>query len=345
MTSSQLDNLAVAIERRLAALFRERSFGPRTGLFAAPPHSDLLDQVRDLTLRGGKRLRPALLAGGAALFEAEALGSPAVLDAGTALELLHAYFLIHDDIMDEDETRRGGPSVHAALTRDKGDPKLGRDLAILAGDLAAALHEGLLANLDAPVERRLLVTRIFAEMHLDVVHGQTLDLLGNASAEEVASRKTASYTTVGPLTAGAALGGADADQVAELAEIGRPLGVAFQIRDDLLGVFGEPGKTGKPVGTDLRIGKRTLLLERALTLASAEERQAIEDVLGRPDATAEDVAAAAQALTTCGAKSDCENRITELVDGALGSLTSGQYLEQGARLLSDLAGILSHRDA
>jgi geranylgeranyl diphosphate synthase type I len=344
MSSNQLKHLAASVEQRLEALFSERAAGPRTGLFAESPDSVLLEQLRDLTLRGGKRLRPALLASGAALFSAEALDDPAVIDAGAALELLHAYFLIHDDIMDEDETRRGGLSVHAALTRAEGDPKLGRDLAILTGDLASALHEGMLANLAAPAERRLAVARIFAEMHLEVVHGQTLDLLGNASAEEVATRKTASYTTIGPLTVGATLGGADPVQVAELAEIGRPLGVAFQIRDDVLGAFGKSTSTGKPVGTDLRAGKRTLLLEQALVLASTAERKTIEIALGRPEATDDEVRAATDALITCGARRACEGRITELVDRSLEALANGSYFDNGVRLLGELARVISQRN-
>lgn len=344
MSSQRLENLAASVEQRLEMLFDARAAGPRTGLFAESPPSELLDQVRDLTLRGGKRLRPALLAGGAALFSAEAFDDPAVIDAGAALELLHAYFLIHDDIMDEDETRRGGPSVHAALSAARGNSKLGRDLAILAGDLASALHESLLANLAAPPERRLAVSRIFAEMHLDVVHGQTLDLLGSAGAEEIASRKTASYTTVGPLTAGATLGGASHAQVAALAEIGRPLGVAFQIRDDLLGAFGDSSRTGKPVGTDLRSGKRTLLLEQALAVASAAEREAIETPLGRPEATDEEVSRATGALVSSGAKRICEERVEELVERALSSLASGPYLDDGVRLIGELASVISKRD-
>jgi len=345
MSSNQPNAIAAAVERRLVALFDDRAPGPRTGAFAPVPDSDLLDQVRQLTLRGGKRLRPALLAGGAALFDRNAFASPAVIDAGAALELLHAYFLIHDDIMDEDEVRRGGPSVHAALMRAKGDAKLGRDLAILAGDLAAALHEGLLANLEAPPARRQAIARIFAEMHLDVVHGQTLDLLGSASAEEVASRKTASYTTVGPLAAGATLGGADADQVARLAEIGRPLGVAFQIRDDLLGAFGRSDRTGKPVGTDLKSGKRTLLLEQVSSLAGPAERAAVDAVIARPEASDGEIARAVAALETSGARRACEDRISELVAGAIRSLEAGPYLEAGVRYIADLAHLIAERDS
>lgn len=343
MIEPELKTVAKWVETRLDQLFREKGAQPRSNLFAAPPESELLIQVRDLTLRAGKRVRPALLAYGAMLFEAGALDNPAVLDAAAAIELLHAYFLIHDDIMDDDAMRRGSPSVHAALSDVKGDSKLGRDLAILSGDLAVALHEGLLANLPTPDNRRRTVARIFAEMHLDVVHGQTLDLLGSGDATEVAQRKTASYTTVGPLTCGAALGGADDGDLKLLADIGRPLGIAFQITDDLLGVFGHAHKTGKSVGTDLKNGKRTLLLEEALARAGDEERFALEQVLRNEAASDEAMAEATRALVTCGAKRACQQRVEELVSGALRALDVAPFREEGKRLLAELARFLVQR--
>jgi geranylgeranyl diphosphate synthase type I len=344
MTAEARKRIAARIEERLMRLFRAGAAEPRSSVFTAPPGSELLDQVRELTLRGGKRIRPALLTCGAALFEDGAEDDPAVIDAGAALELLHAYFLIHDDIMDDDSTRRGGPAVHAALAARTGSPKLGRDLAILAGDLAAALHEGLLANLPGSTDRRLRATRIFAEMHLDVVHGQTLDLLGRAGAEEVASRKTASYTTVGPLTAGAALGGAGDDEIELLAAIASPLGVAFQLRDDILGAFGSAESTGKPIGTDIRKGKKTLLIEEALARAGPDERAAIDAALGREDATVESIGAASDALRTSGALRACEDRITELVTGAMDLVRARSFREQGVELLTDLTDFLARRD-
>jgi len=201
-----LQGIAAAVEARLVALF-DAAAADADAVFAGRPAPLLLERVRDLTLRGGKRFRAALVFAGARLVDPEADREPAVGDAAAALEILHTYFLIHDDIMDEDELRRGGPSVHAALARALGDAKLGRDLAILAGDLACALHERLVAGLAAAAERRARAAQLFARMHADVIVGQTLDLLGGAASEEVAAHKTASYTTVGPIAIGAALAG------------------------------------------------------------------------------------------------------------------------------------------
>ena len=343
MSEDTLARIARTVERRLERVFAESSAGRGTGLFPEPTRSLLLDQVRELTMRAGKRVRAALLVCGARLFDGDAGEDPAVVDAAAAMELLHSYFLIHDDIMDDDATRRGGPSVHAALAARSGDDKLGRDLAILAGDLAVALHECLMSHLDAPPERRAGAARIFAEMHLDVVHGQTMDLLGGADAEEVARRKTASYTTVGPLAAGASLAGASEDEVERLADIARPIGVAFQLRDDLLGAFGAPSVTGKPVGTDLRAGKRTVLVLEALSRADAESRARIEAVLGDERASDAAVSDACARIERCGARAACERRIDALLDEARRSIAKETYLPAGKALLGHIADLVGRR--
>ena len=344
MSVDALPRIAARIEQRLDRLFTEIDSDKDEAIFSSSVPSLLLDQVRDLTLRAGKRFRGVLVICGAALFDERANENPDVLDAAAALELLHTYFLIHDDIMDEDDMRRGGPSVHAALAQRTGDEKLGRDLAILCGDLACALHEQLLAALSASGPRGVLATRFFSQMHLDVIHGQALDILGDTDAEEVASRKTASYTTVGPLTIGASLSGATQEQLVLLAGMSRPLGVAFQLRDDLLGVFGKPEVTGKSVGNDLRKGKRTYLIQVALAQAGRLDRLAVEAVLG--DATASDMAIsrAVEALTASGARRACEDRIDRLVEQSLDALADLTCLDGGKEILLTVAGILGRRD-
>jgi geranylgeranyl diphosphate synthase type I len=324
------------VEARLERLFRDDLGADVGGPFPARPAPILLDRVRDLTLRGGKRIRAALVYAGARLLSPTADEAPAVCDAAAAIELLHTYFLIHDDIMDGDRVRRGGPSVHAALAAATGDEKLGRDLAILAGDLAAALHERLVAGLDVDDGRRRAAARLFAGMHADVIHGQTLDLLGG-DAEEVADHKTASYTTVGPLAIGAALAGAGTDDVARIASIARPIGVAFQLRDDAIGVFGDPAVTGKPRGSDLRGGKRTLLVQESMRRADPAQRHAIEAVLGAAAARDDDIAAAAAAIAASGATRYCEERAERLVAGALADLEASGYAAAGRELIAGIA--------
>jgi len=182
-------------------------------------------------------------------------------------------------------------------------------------------------------------------MHLDVVHGQTLDLLGDADAEEVARHKTASYTTAGPLAAGGVLGGASADEIGLLADIGFPLGVAFQLRDDILGAFGRSEATGKPVGTDLKLGKRTYLLQEALRLAGPQDRAAVEAVIGVRDADDGAVIAAQRAIEATGAREHCEGRIDDLLEQALSRLDSFAFLDEGKRALEHIARLVVRREA
>jgi geranylgeranyl diphosphate synthase, type I len=339
-----LERVAARVEGRLRGLFAELGLGAGNGLFAVPGPEPLLRRVEELTLRGGKRLRAALLVEAAACFDREAESDPAALDAAAALELLHSYFLIHDDIMDGDEIRRGGPTMQVALARAVGDEKLGVGLGILAGDLAAALHERLIAGLALEESRRQAVARVFAAMHLEVVHGQTLDMIGGAPPEEVGSRKTASYTTVGPLLAGAAVAGAGDDEARRLAGFGRRVGVAFQHRDDLLGCFGRPEITGKSAGNDLKTGKPTFLMAEALRRASPVEQRAIRAALGNPDADEGAVQAARDAIESSGGRAACEARIGELVAQAVSILEPAPYLEGGKRFLLDVAGFMGSRD-
>jgi len=332
------------VERRIERLFEAREDGEFGAIFVGRPAPVLFDCVRDLTLRGGKRLRAALVYAGARLFDPDAERDLAVCDAAAAMELLHTYFLIHDDIMDEDDTRRGGPSAHAALARATGDAKLGRDLAILAGDLASSLHERLVAGLATREERHRKAAQLFARMHADVIHGQTLDLLGTAESEDVADHKTASYTTVGPMAIGAALGGASLDDILRVAAIARPIGIAFQISDDILGVFGDPAATGKPRGSDLKSGKRTALLQRALELADGEGRAAISAVLGRRDAKEAEVDAAISAMARTSAKEMCEERAAKLVSFAVDTLEKSGFDAEGIAMTAHIARLAVFRE-
>ncbi|MDJ0764650.1 MAG: polyprenyl synthetase family protein [Myxococcota bacterium] len=344
MIEDILNRVAQMIANRLGTFFDDVGKRGVPGIFQSRADSLLLDQVRDLTLRSGKRLRPALLIHSAALFDATATTQSGVNDAAAAIELLHTYFLIHDDIMDDDDYRRGGPAVHAALAKETGDPHLGQGLGILAGDLAAALSSLLILGIDVEPTRREQALAIFSAMHLDVVVGQSMDMLGNASAAEVAAHKTASYTTVGPLAVGAALGGASPGQIDALAELALPLGIAFQFRDDLLGTFGDPAKTGKPVGTDLIAGKRTHLLEEGLKRATPEQRAALDAVVGNPEAGTAAIEVARDALETCGAVNACTSRIRDAADTFTSGLKKMAPASESRQFLLDVAHFIGMRN-
>ncbi len=214
------------------------------------------------------------------------------LDASAAVELLQTYLLIHDDWMDQDTVRRGGPSVPAAMRARFGDAHLGNCMAVLAGDLASAWAFELLLASPFPDGREREGYAAFLRMEQEVFFGQHLDLVGSADVSRMHQLKTGSYTVRGPLSLGALLGGASGDQLAGLERFGEPLGLAFQLRDDLLGTFGEASTMGKPTGGDLRRGRQTSVVQAAREVLDPDAWAPIGAVLGRTDATDAEVARA-----------------------------------------------------
>ena len=308
--------------------------------------------VRDLVLRGGKRLRPIVAVTG---YVAAGGGhSEDAARVASGLELLQAYLLVHDDWMDGDATRRGGPTLHVALAERWGS-RLGDAAAVLAGDLCSSLARELLLG-DAiesagcfEAGALLAAQRAYAAFETDVVTGQMLDLLGpgdgRVAVEDLEDLKTGSYTVRGPLRLGAALAGAPPELQERLAAFGRPLGLAFQIRDDLLGLFGDPGRTGKGIGRDLRAGKRTWPVDWALRNAPPGEVESLQGVLGRADAPDAEVERAIVWLRDAGPRAAAEARIAALAAEAR-ALRSGLPVEpDGARALDDLVGWLAEREA
>jgi geranylgeranyl diphosphate synthase type I len=303
-----LASVRPAIEDRLSALFADklaltRRYGPEVVA--------IVDAARDLTMRGGKRYRAALLVAAYGGVEPDAPLEPA-LAGGVAIELLQSYLLIQDDWMDGDTTRRGGPTVHVLLGEQL-SPRLGPPSAILASDFTWGLALQVLAGIEAPAARVLATLQRFAAIHEDVVIGQQIDMLGRAEdVEAMHDLKTGSYTVRGPLALGATLAGAPAATIAALDRFAAPIGVGFQLRDDLLGTFGSPAETGKPVGNDLRAGKRTSLLAEADGHLDADGRAALDRVLGQPGASDADVAAATRAIIASGARARVEARLFKL---------------------------------
>ncbi|HLM74494.1 MAG TPA: polyprenyl synthetase family protein, partial [Polyangiaceae bacterium] len=238
-----LEGVRVEVDRRLAARWDAK-------LAELARHGKevqaMAGAARDLTLRGGKRFRAGLLMAAYAGVAPRALKETA-LEAGVALELLQSYLLVQDDWMDHDDTRRGGPSVHAALSGALGDAHLGAASAVLASDLLWGLALATLASVPASTKRRIAAIELLCQVHEDVVIGQQIDLIGRAEdVEAMHALKTGSYTVRGPLLLGATLAGADERALKALERYAAPVGVAFQLRDDLLGMFGSSAQTGKP---------------------------------------------------------------------------------------------------
>ncbi|MEI9936826.1 MAG: polyprenyl synthetase family protein [Pseudomonadota bacterium] len=307
-----------------------------------PEVVEMVSAVRDLCLRGGKRLRPALLVAGYRAASERAELEPA-LDAGVALELLQAYLLIHDDWMDGDLVRRGGPAVHAQLAKRFRSEHKGHASGILAGDYAAAVALEALSQVEMKASAALPAFACFAEMQLDAIAGQQLDLIGGDYDVELAYQlKTGSYTVRGPLRLGAILASAGAKTLLALDRFALPIGVAFQLRDDLLSAFGEPKQTGKPLGNDLRAGKRTALLAAGLKLARGKDLRALKLCVGNADASDAELRAALSVLETSGARATIEARVTELSQAGLAELGRG-VSRQGVQLLTGATEALTAR--
>ncbi|MHB1595943.1 MAG: polyprenyl synthetase family protein [Streptosporangiaceae bacterium] len=323
----------------------------------APDLLACTDAITDL-LAGGKRLRPAFCYWGW-----RARGGPdgaPVFAAAAALELLHASALVHDDVMDASETRRGQPAVHrrfAAMHRQAGwsgsADRFGAGAAILVGDLLLAWTDELIRHSGLPadaVERGLAV---LDPMRTEVFAGQYLDLVAQASAASrdpaaqvqealrVVTYKSAKYTVERPLHLGAALAGGDAagqDPVTSaLTGYGIPVGVAFQLRDDILGVFGDPAQTGKPVTDDLREGKRTVLLALAAERSDSAQERVLAGSVGNPDLTDAEAGRVREVISRTGALAECELMIEASVKQGLAALEGAPIMPEAGRALADLA--------
>lgn len=320
----------------------------------------LIAILEDFVLGGGKRLRPAFAYWGWRAVADDAPDDQA-LQLFSALELLHACALVHDDVIDDSSTRRGRPTVHvqfAALHRDRGwrgsAERFGTSAAILLGDLALSWADDIAFGVDLTPEAHRRVRRVWADIRTEVLGGQYLDIVAEASgAESIASAmtvdtfKTACYTVSRPLQLGVAAA-ADRPDVHELfGRFGTDLGVAFQLRDDVLGVFGDPKLTGKPSGDDLRSGKRTVLLAEALELAEQSDPSAAEQLrtaIGAQLSDA-DVDRLREVIDSVGALAAAERRITALTQRALDALAAAPIDSAAKAGLSQLAAMATDRSA
>jgi geranylgeranyl diphosphate synthase type I len=334
-----------------------RFFATRRELVAelGPVVVDAIAALQDFVLRGGKRTRPAfawtgwLGAGG----DPAGPDAAAVLTACAALELVQACALIHDDIIDSSRTRRGFPTVHVDFEqrhRDRGwggtPAHFGASVAILIGDLALAWADDMIAAAGLDPAARARLAPVWAAMRTEVLGGQLLDIHGEAGADDSVAAamrinryKTAAYTIERPLHLGGALAGADADLITAYREFGTDIGIAFQLRDDLLGVFGDPAVTGKPSGDDLREGKRTVLVAEALRRADATDPAAaalLRGALGS-DLRQDQVNQLRRVITDLGAVDDVERRIADLTDRGLAALAASTAVPAAKQRLRAMA--------
>ncbi|MBG0740504.1 polyprenyl synthetase family protein [Paeniglutamicibacter antarcticus] len=354
----QTDNVLTEQELFIAGVARELAVfldSKRDVLTAISPDTlVLLDSVRTL-VTGGKRLRALMCywgwrgAGGKA-------DSSEIVSAGVALELFQAAALIHDDIIDGSDIRRGGPSVHRRFsllhTTNRWSldaERFGHAAAILTGDLCLSFSEEVLASIGRPTAAGTRARKVFDLMRTEVMAGQYLDILEEVSgparpvetavqrAQDIIRYKSAKYSTEHPLVLGGALAGADEELLAGYSAFALPLGEAFQLRDDLLGVFGDPATTGKPAGDDLREGKRTVLV--GLTLAAAGEREArfVDERLGCQELGDAEIERIRAIIVESGALAEAETLIEAYSAKSFAALDSLDVPDEAAASLRALA--------
>ena len=322
----------------------------------SPDTLPLLDSLEGL-LSGGKRLRPAFAYWG--FKAAGGQDSEQVIRACASLEFLQACALIHDDVMDASDTRRGKPAIHKQFeylhnsNNWSGSEKLfGEGAAILVGDLALSWADEMLLTSGLSAEALKRAKTVYDIMRTELMAGQYLDLLEQARgeitherAETVIRFKSAKYTIERPLHMGAAIADASPELSETLSQYGLALGEAFQLRDDLLGVFGDSSVTGKPAGDDLREGKQTMLIAYANSNAEPEDRRFLIDNLGNPNLTSEKIYQIQELLTSCGAQNFVETRISNYLDKSLSALDSLADGSEAKIALTDLAILATKRSA
>ena len=354
----QVDARLAEVVQSLVQTWRHELFtenGAGTG--SLPPMDILLDRdlpeiLRVLTMTGGKRIRPSMCFWGwVAAGGRTRDGQDQVVQAGAALELLHIFALIHDDVMDESASRRGRPSVHTLAAQlhlhsaARGSARrFGESIAILVGDLAHAEADYMVTELPQAMRRiwRLLV--------IELVQGQSRDITGTAAARrdlaharQVAQMKSGAYTVQRPLQLGAAAAEAESHVVAAITRYGREVGEAFALRDDLLGVWGDPHLTGKPAGDDLLSGKPTVILSLADERMRGADRQLLARV-GTPELSPADVGHLQDALQASGVVDAVESRISGHVHAAVAELDHPGLGAEGVAGLTQMAYRIAWRD-
>lgn len=350
-----------AVDKRLELFLqsirsRSAEYGPDAELFVGAAAS---------ALHGGKRLRARFAhAGWLAASGDDTVPDAALWGLGAALEIFQSAALVHDDLIDNSDTRRGRPASHRALEAAhreagwNGDAEsFGRSAAVLLGDLLVAWSDDLLEEALDGHPRAAGVRAEYARMRRDVTIGQMLDITEEsawsvnppgsllARALRVAALKSARYSVEQPILLGATLAGADGALLAGLRAFGHPVGMAFQLRDDMLGVFGDPAVTGKPAGDDLREGKRTALIAIARDALAVDARAYVDARIGDPDLSAAEVAELQELIRSTGAAEQVERMITGYTDVAAHALEEAALTPAARESLRALAAAAVSRSA
>lgn len=291
----------------------------------------MLENLEEFCTRGGKRLRPALVFYGFKLLGGRK--SKDIFKLSLAMELIHTFLLIHDDIIDRSDIRRGKATLHK-IYENGNSQRFGETMGILTGDLSFCLAFKLLLSTNFSSELKMKVLQKLQDTIIDTIFGQELDIRLEANGLSKPSEildvyrlKTAQYTFGCPLHIGAMLTGANQEDLKVISDFAIPAGIAFQIRDDILGLFGDQRKTGKPVGSDLRQGKQTLFIAYALQKGTKDEQKKIKTALGNKNLSKKEVAEIGRIIEKTGALEFAEKLAGEQINQARRALK--KFSKQG----------------
>jgi geranylgeranyl diphosphate synthase type I len=340
------------INKRLEDFFDRKV--KKTKKIFPPLVEKIISDIKEFNLRGGKRIRPILVYYG--YLAAGGKDKKAILDTSIFIELLHNYILIHDDIIDRDEFRRGKPTIHYKYQDiykkiSKDFRNLGISAGIIAGDLTSVFGYEILTGSKFPEKYKIKAINRLSQILTDVGSGQILDVFLGISRQlrrdeifKILEYKTARYTIEGPLHLGAILAGADKRVLKKLSDYAIPLGIAFQIQDDILGTFGDEKKLGKPVGSDLREGKQTLLIFEARKSANKKEKQIIEQALGNPKLTKKQLEKVRKIIIKTGSLDFAKVLAKKLVSQSKIVIEKSNFSTNVKEFLMNLADFLIERE-
>lgn len=349
----ELQNYKKILDRKLVVFFRERI---REARKINPLAVQAAENLRDLTLAGGKRVRAAFMYWG--YKAAGGKEDEKIIEASMSIELTHIFLLIHDDIIDQDGFRHGVPTIHkryetiARQFYKRKDPfHFGNSMAIIIGDMAAAAGNAIIFNSRFSAEKILEALDKLQDIVRDTVAGEMMDVIlearGKATEKEISEvhkSKTAKYTVEGPLHLGALLAGADKNFLKVLSDYAVPVGVAFQIQDDILGVFGNEKKLGKPVCSDLREGKQTLLVLKAVEKGNSVQRKFIKNVLGNRNITRQEVEKFREIVVNTGSLDYSKKLAKNLVSKGVSAMEKSAISKDAKDFLVGIAEYIVSRE-
>ncbi len=317
-----------------------------------------IQMIADFTLAGGKRIRPALI-----YYAYLSLGGEDndqdIIEASMGIELIHSFLLIHDDIIDRDAKRRNVATIHERykkidekITPLRNNIHFGNSMAMMVGDVASVMSNEIVLNIDFPKEIIIKTLSKLQEIVCTTVYGEMLDVVmeyrGKTTEEEILKmfeRKTSRYTFEGPLHLGVILAGGDVKFLQAFTKYSLPLGKAFQLQDDILGIFGDEKKLGKPIGSDIIEGKQTLLVLKALEKGNEEQKKIIKQCLGKKNLTKRELSEFRIILKETGSLAYSQKLTQFFVKESIVALKNIEFKNQEAKIfLTGIAHYIIERE-